>query len=185
MVEPGGVDQADVEQVSKVGPILIAEGGQLDLHQRLQAQDAIRTGGFALGNVRIRKHLAIPDHLSGKKDVNGITSLGLRSVEKEIDLRYVSVLKADGFESGLHCVKVASSNQQIDILGVPDRRFIDARDPGGDGVAADDGIGNSYTLKSAGRAEESFADAFHGPFHSIEGKGEQIHRDRPLKPAPG
>ena len=39
MGQPIGVDQADLDQVAKVGPVLVAEGREFDAHEGLQSKE--------------------------------------------------------------------------------------------------------------------------------------------------
>ena len=69
---PTRVDQPDVEQVAQVRAILVAEGRQLDPHQRLQRKHAERPGLLGLAHVRVRQHFLRPDLLPREDDMDRV-----------------------------------------------------------------------------------------------------------------
>ena len=75
--------------------------------------------------------------------MNCIAGLGVWPIQKHVDTLGVTVNKACVCERHFDAFKVGATDQNIDIARDADRRLIDARHPGGDGIAADDGVGNS------------------------------------------
>jgi hypothetical protein len=78
--------------------------------------------------------------------------------------------ETDGLEHGDDAGEILASDQDINVLGVPHGLLIDASDPRGDGIAADDNIGNARLLQGRSRATGPLSDSFHGGAHPFPGE---------------
>ena len=65
--------------------------------------------------------------------------------------------------------EVPTPQDDIDVLSVPDRGFVNPRHPGRDGVASRNGVGNVRRIQGFGGAQEAIANLFHGPHHPFKG----------------
>ena len=88
----------------------------------------------------------------------GIAGFGFRTIEEQIDSAYMSVLKPDLVQSGLHIFEIGPAHEDIDILGIANGGFIDPAHPGGHGIAPDDGVGDIGLFQGVGSAQQPFAD---------------------------
>lgn len=101
--------------------------------------------------------------------MEGVAGFGVGAVEEHVEAVGVAVEEAGGFEGG------CGGGEDVYVLGVAHGGFVDARDPEGDGVAADDGVGDVVGLEGGGGSQEALAHFFHGVHHPVEGKFSEIH----------
>jgi len=66
-------------------------------------------------------------------------------------------------------VRILLADQQVNILGGAGGAGIDAADPCGDGIAADDGIRDSRLVQRGGHAAEPAFDSING--HHVDSEG--------------
>ena len=74
-------------------------------------------------------------------------------------------------ERRLCSLQILPPQQNINVLCIADRRFIDARNPGSDGIAARNRVWNSRSLQGGDGAVESCTNFFHGADHPFPGNG--------------
>jgi len=77
--QPPGVEQADVDQVAEVGAVLVANGGQLDPHERLEPEHLEGAGVLGVADVGIGQGLVRADLLVGEDDVHRVAGSGAES----------------------------------------------------------------------------------------------------------
>jgi len=98
--------------------------------------------------------------------------------KEEVDTRGPPIDEASALHCRLGSLKVAPADQNVDILRVTDGRAIDGRNPRGDGVAADDGVGHPAGLKRFRCPHESLTDQFHGVHHPLQEVKGAVRRRR-------
>ena len=74
--------------------ILVAESGELDVHQGVEGEHTEQAGVFGLGDIGIGLGLVGADLLVGEDDVDGVAGLGGRAVEEDIDSGDMAVNEA-------------------------------------------------------------------------------------------
>ena len=117
-----------------------------------------------------------PDFLAGEDNVDRVASLGFRPVEKHIDSLDVPVDKASICQRGLGGLEIRAPQQDVDVLCISHRGFIDSPHMGRNRIAADHGVWDSRLLERSGGAVHPVADFLHGPHHPFH----QIFVDQKL-----
>ncbi len=102
--------------------------------------------------------------------MNRAANRAFRPIQKHIDARNIAMDEADGSQRGKNAVEILPSDQYINVLRIPHRLLIDPRNPRGDGIAADDHIGNPRLLQGRSCATGPLSDGFHGGVHPFPGE---------------
>ena len=150
--------------------ILRAIRRQLHPHERLQRRHGKFRASLRFSHVGTFDKTIEMDFFAGEQDVNSAPHRAFRAVDEEIDAIDVMVDKSDRFQNGDDLGKIGSANEKIDVLGVPHGLFIDARDPSGHRVAADDDMRNARLFQGGRRSHRPFAHGFHSGDHPFPGK---------------
>lgn len=122
--------------------ILVAKGRQLHANQGFQSHHLKLIPGGGLGHVRRRRGAVRADLLPGKDDVDRVARAGGRAVQEQIQAAGLAqtgnapVNKSGRLERLAGRLQIGAPQENIDISRVADGRFIHARHPGGDGIAA-------------------------------------------------
>jgi hypothetical protein len=164
---PGLVDEADVDEVAEVGAVFVAEGGELDLDEDGEREDAERAHVLGIGGVGIGRGFVRADEFVGEDEVDGVAGARGWAVEEEVELGVATMGEASEFEGGLGGREVGAVDEDVNIRGVADGGLVDGGDPGGDGVSANHGVGDAGGVKGFGGAEEALADLFDGVDHPV------------------
>ena len=167
--QPGLVHEADVDHVADMtsGPCLGTTSASSSAAIRG------RRPGTSLSPPdssipRRRERIVGSDLLPGEEDMDGVAGLGSGPVEEHVDPLDVPEHEAGLRQRLLRGLEIRSVQQDIDVLSIPHRRFIHPRNPGRDGVASDDRIGNPGAFQGGGGTLQSLSHSFHGPHHPIE-----------------
>ncbi len=62
---------------------------------------------------------------------------------------------------------ISASEKNVHVLSIASGCGIDGCDPGGDGIAAGNRVGDAGGLEGLGGSEEAFTDEFHGTHHPV------------------
>lgn len=79
--------------------------------------------------------MIVADFFARKQEVYGRAGTAAWTIKKHVHIAHLMVDKTDRLKRAPSCRKIGSSNQNIDIPGVPDSILIHARDPLRDRVA--------------------------------------------------
>lgn len=118
------------------------------------------------------------DHLIGEENVNGIFDSTFRSIEKNGNVHDIGINEPDPGQCVLDCFKVNTSNHQIHIAREADGFRFHLRNPGGDGVAANDDVGNTGLFQSGRRAQQTLLDFLNGVHHNLDRSWPHYHEER-------
>lgn len=166
---PGGVNEADAEQVRQVDLVFSAVRRQFHPHERLQCDDAEHwVRAFVIFHGGRRSEIVRTDPLARRQDVYRVAGLRIGSVEEHVDARDVPSDEAHGLKRALGHIQVMPAHQNADVLRVPHGSRIDLGDPGGNRIAADHRVRHARGFQRRSGAEESFAYQFHGKHHPVE-----------------
>jgi hypothetical protein len=72
-------------------------------------------------------------------------------------------------EGVLRGFEIAATQEDIDVLSIPDRRFVHTRNPGRQRIPSHDRVGNLCLLQCSCSAKQPNAHFLHGPDHSFQG----------------
>jgi hypothetical protein len=162
---PGGVDEADVDQVAEVGAVFVAEGGEFHANEGFEVQDLV-TPRRCLRHFRGSEEVFGSDFFTGKDNVDSISRFSIWAIQEHVEIQCVSMHKAGIFQGRFRGFQVNATEQDIDILGVAHSGFIDLTHPGGDRVTADHGIRHRCGFEGFTDATQPIADFFHGSHHT-------------------
>lgn len=173
---PGGVDEADINQIAKMRAILIPKRSEFHANEGREGDDLEVEGTFGFRHVGGGEGIFGADELSRDENMHRFPGRGTGAVEKHIDALRAPVDEADGFERGAGMVQIFPPEKNINVARVADGGAVHARDPFGDRVSAGGRIWNPGGLQAGRRLEQSFADLFHGtdlsfPSGGLEGVG--------------
>ena len=86
------------------------------------------------------------------------------TVEEHFDAVDVPIDEARGFERRLGRLQVGAKDEQVHVLREAHGRLIDPPHPGGNRIAADDGVGDSRVFSCAVACTScaTFSEGFHG-----------------------
>ena len=101
--------------------------------------------------------------------MHGIPRLRFRAVQEHVHALDVEIHEPRRCEGVLRDFEVAATQEDIDILSIPDRRFIDARNPGRHGISSHDRVGNLRLLQCSCSTKQPDAHFLHGPDHPFQG----------------
>ena len=173
--EPRGVDEAERDQVAKVGAILVSIRVQLHPHQRLKRHYFIVIRRHLLGDIGRGERIAVADFFIGKEEVKRVARAPLGAVEETLHPHHGGVHEAHSFKRRLDGGQVAATDEDVDILRVADGGSIDTRDPRGDRIAAGDGLGDPGFLQGGGGPQRPIANGLHGLDHPLPGEGLELN----------
>lgn len=123
------VQQADFDQVSQVHPIFVAEGRELDAHQRVEGDYPELPGILGLAHIRVGEQFLWSYFFVREDYVNRFARLGVRAIEKEVQAGRVAVDETRGFESRSDGGQILAADQYVNILRVADGGFVNAGNP--------------------------------------------------------
>ncbi len=150
-------------------PILVPERRELHLDEGIQGQDAEGGRLLRLVDVGGRQGVVGADFLASEDDVDGVASPGAGAVEEHVDPGTVAVGEPGRLQGRPGGVEVGAAEDEVDVLGVPHRRFIDPGHPGRHGVAADHGMRDAGLFQGLRGPPETFAHLLHGSNHPFPG----------------
>ena len=87
--------------------------------------------------------MALADFFVGTEEMDRVARASLRAVEETFHPHHGGMHKACRLKRRLDGRQVAATDEDADILRVADGGPIDTRSPGGDRIAAGDGVGNT------------------------------------------
>ena len=99
------------------------------------------------------------------------TSLGLAvgAIQEFIHAENLLVDKAFRREGRLGRLEVGPANEKINVLGVAHGGFVHGRNPGSDGVAVHDGVGDAGPAEGRRRSQQALTYSLHGANHPFPG----------------
>ncbi len=147
---PGGVDEADVDEVSEVGAVFIAEVSEVGLDEGVEVEDAEEGGVGGIGDVGVGDGFFGADFFVGEDDVDAGAWGAGGAVEEEFHIGGVAVDEAGLFQSVDDGGKLFAFDEEINILRITDAGFVDGGDPCGDGISTGDGVGDVGVLQGGG-----------------------------------
>ncbi len=157
---PGRVDQADPNQIAKVGSILVAPGDQFHPDERFELGDLKFRGALRFVDFRQVKVAVARNFLTGIEEMDSAAWIALRAIDECVDVPELMVDEAGGFEAGFRRDKVKASDQDIDIACRADGVLVNAGDLLGDGVSADHGVRHAGRVEGAGSPAQPLFDLF-------------------------
>ena len=89
-------------------------------------------------------------------------------IEKHVHAEHLTVMKTGRQHGRFDRVKIGTIDKDVDIHRIPGGAGVDLRNPSGDCVAADDGVGNVSVLKCRGRSAQTIAYVLHGQDHPFQ-----------------
>ena len=173
--EPRRINQADADEITDMNAVLVAEGRQLDPDQSFKGEDAEMLRLLGLINIGVGQRLGRADLFAGKHEMHGLARLGVGAVEKDIQARGMPIDEAGALHRRAGGGQIRSSDQDIDILCVADGRFIHARNPQSDGIAAGHSIRHTGRIERGRRTKKTLTHLFHGPHRPVQREFLQRH----------
>ena len=143
---PGGVDEADLDEIEDVYLVFPAERCEFHANEGREGDDLEVEGAFRFRHVCGGEGIFGADELSREENMHRFPGGGPGAVEKHIDARRVPVDEANGFERGAGMVQIFPPEKNINVARVTDGGAVHARDPFGDRVSAGDRIRDSGGL---------------------------------------
>ncbi len=165
-VLPGGIDQADVEQVTKVHPVFVSKRVELHARQRFERYHGKVFKPDHIGRVRERQDVFFPHLLACDDDVNGVTRFGIGTVQEYLNSRSSPVNEARFFQRSDRPGKVLPAQQHVDVTSVSNGGLIHLHDPGSNSIATHNRVRDSGLMQRMGCSRQTFTNLFHGPIHS-------------------
>jgi hypothetical protein len=135
-------------------------------------------GGRGVLGIRDRRQVLRADLFVREEDVDRVPSPRLRAIQEHVHASDVAVGEAGALQGSTRGLKVAAPDDDVHVLRRPGRGNVHAGDPGRNGVAAGDGIGNAGSIQRGGGTREAVADPFHGvdhPFERERAKRQGVH----------
>ena len=127
---------------------LSSERRQLHRDERFQLQEAKLGCLLASIDVGNRQVVVGTDFFSREDDVDRVPGLRFRAVEEQVDVLHMAMDEPRFCQRRFGGFEILSTQDDIDVLSIPDCRFVNPRHPGRDGVASHDGVGNVRLLQS-------------------------------------
>ena len=148
---PGGVQQADADEVAKMSAILVPPGDQLHPHHRFESGYLKFDGALRFVKIRHRELVARPNFFAGEDEMDAITRFALWTVGEGIDVEDMMVDEAGSFQRRAGGRQIGTPDEQIDIARGADGAFVNSADPLGDGISTGDGIEDAGGIERASR----------------------------------
>lgn len=136
-----------------MGPILIAPRGELDSNKCVEIEHskgpACSNHILRFGDIGIRSRLVRSNLFVGKYQVDSLARRCIGAVQKNIERCGMPIDETDRLERRFRLIEVFASNQDVNVLRIPNSGFIDGGDPCCNSVSAGNRVMDSRLCKRA------------------------------------